>query len=96
MDISENRLEDIPYEICGLRNLTDLHLSQNVIEFLPDSIGDLSKLTIFKIDQNRLALLNFNIGRCTTLQELGKFSNKMPVTFMVTITYFNRNLITKM
>ena len=63
LDISENRLEDIPYEISGLRNLTDLHLSQNSIEFLPDSIGDLPKLTIFKIDQNRLAALNLNIGK---------------------------------
>jgi hypothetical protein len=68
LDISENRLEDIPFEISGLRNLTDLHLSQNSIEFLPDSIGDLPKLTIFKIDQNQLAALNFNIGRCYTLQ----------------------------
>ena len=63
LDISENRLEDVPYEISGLRNLTDLHLSQNSIEFLPDTIGDLPKLTIFKIDQNRLNSLNHNIGR---------------------------------
>ena len=70
MDISENRLEDIPNEIYGLSKLTDLHLSQNSIEFLPDSIGDLVKLTIFKIDQNRLSELNRNIGRCCNLQEL--------------------------
>ena len=70
MDISENRLEDIPIEIYGLSKLTDLHLSQNSIEYLPDSIGDLSRLTIFKIDQNRLSELNRNIGRCCNLQEL--------------------------
>ena len=61
LDISENRLEDIPYEISGLRNLTDLHLSQNSIEFLPDSIGDLPKLTIFKIGTFKRSFSSFGI-----------------------------------
>lgn len=64
LDVSENRLEDLPEEIGGLENLTDLHLSQNVIETLPDGIGLLSKLTILKVDQNRLTILNEKIGRC--------------------------------
>lgn len=63
LDVSENRLEDLPEEIGGLENLTDLHLSQNVIEILPDGIGQLTRLTILKVDQNRLTTLNENIGR---------------------------------
>lgn len=57
-----NRLEELPNEISGLVNLTDLHLSQNVLESLPDGISKLRRLTILKLDQNRLDSLNESIG----------------------------------
>lgn len=56
------RLIELPNEIGGLQELTDMHLSQNALEILPDSIGHLTKLTILKLDQNRLHSLNENIG----------------------------------
>ena len=37
--MSENKIEYLPNEICGLTSLTDLHLSQNLLEDLPDTIG---------------------------------------------------------
>ena len=40
-DASENKIEDLPDEICGLTSLTDFHLSQNILEELPDTIGKL-------------------------------------------------------
>nr|CAD7569589.1 unnamed protein product [Timema californicum] len=94
LDISENRLEDLPNEIGGLESLTDLHLSQNVIETLPDGIGLLHKLTILKVDQNRLAILNTNIGTCECLQELiltENFLMELPVSIgnLVKLTNLN-------
>lgn len=56
------RLEELPEEIGGLENLTDLHLSQNFLETLPHGISRLHKLTILKLDQNRLETLNDSIG----------------------------------
>lgn len=56
------RLEELPDEIGGLENLTDLHLSQNLLESLPDGIAKLSRLTILKLDQNRLRTLNPKVG----------------------------------
>lgn len=56
------RLEELPEEIGGLTNLTDLHLSQNVLETLPNGIAKLRRLTILKLDQNRLDSLNESIG----------------------------------
>lgn len=61
-DNDEHRLEELPEEISGLVNLTDLHLSQNVLETLPDGMSKLRKLTILKLDQNRLDILNESIG----------------------------------
>lgn len=60
--LSSFRLEELPEEISGLVNLTDLHLSQNVLEALPDGMSKLRKLTILKLDQNRVEYLNESIG----------------------------------
>lgn len=40
LDVSENRLEELPSELNGLLALTDLLLTQNLLEFVPDSIGE--------------------------------------------------------
>lgn len=39
LDVSENRLEELPAELGGLVLLTDLLLSQNWLQRLPDGIG---------------------------------------------------------
>jgi protein scribble len=39
LDVSENKLEQLPEEISGLTQLTDFILSQNHIEYLPEGIG---------------------------------------------------------
>lgn len=41
LDVSENRLEELPSEVSGLLALTDLLLTQNMLEVVPDSIGEL-------------------------------------------------------
>lgn len=40
LDVSENRLEELPSELNGLLALTDLLLTQNLLEIVPDSIGE--------------------------------------------------------
>lgn len=40
LDVSENRLEELPSELNGLLALTDLLLTQNLLEGIPDSIGE--------------------------------------------------------
>lgn len=40
LDVSENKLEQLPNEVSGLVALTDLLLSQNLLESIPDGIGE--------------------------------------------------------
>lgn len=40
LDVSENKLEQLPNEVSGLVALTDLLLSQNLLECIPDGIGE--------------------------------------------------------
>lgn len=42
LDVSENRLEELPSELNGLLALTDLLLTQNLLEVVPDSIGEIT------------------------------------------------------
>lgn len=44
LDVSENKLEQLPAEISGLISLTDLLLSQNQLTTLPAGIGQCSDL----------------------------------------------------
>ena len=39
LDVSENRLEELPEEIGGLESLTDFIVSSNVLHELPEGIG---------------------------------------------------------
>ena len=39
LDVSENRLEELPAELGGLVLLTDLLLSQNLLQRLPNGSG---------------------------------------------------------
>uniref|UniRef100_A0A2K6PBW4 Protein scribble homolog n=1 Tax=Rhinopithecus roxellana TaxID=61622 RepID=A0A2K6PBW4_RHIRO len=70
LDVSENRLEELPAELGGLVLLTDLLLSQNLLRRLPDGIGQLKQLSILKVDQNRLCEVTEAIGDCENLSEL--------------------------
>uniref|UniRef100_A0A8C8VKQ7 Scribble planar cell polarity protein n=1 Tax=Pelusios castaneus TaxID=367368 RepID=A0A8C8VKQ7_9SAUR len=70
LDVSENKLEQLPNEVSGLVALTDLLLSQNLLECIPDGIGQLKQLSILKVDQNRLAEVTESIGDCENLSEL--------------------------
>ena len=45
LDVSENRLEELPDEIGGLESLTDFILSSNALHELPEGIGRPSRLT---------------------------------------------------
>lgn len=44
LDVSENKLEQLPNEVSGLVALTDLLLSQNLLECIPDGIGECGRV----------------------------------------------------
>lgn len=61
LDVSENRLEELPLELNGLLALTDLLLTQNLLEFVPDSIGKTYSLGQNKNNQNVFTRLMFPV-----------------------------------
>ena len=54
VDVRNNRLNDLPGEICTLQYLTHLRLDYNYLQALPYSLGNLSNLQYLSTSQNRL------------------------------------------
>ncbi|KAK0395928.1 hypothetical protein QR680_001491 [Steinernema hermaphroditum] len=80
LDLTHNKIREIPVFIGAFTMLKQLHLSENLIEELPDEIGCLKKLEVLNIgdlkaselilNQNRLRALNNGLASCRRLKIL--------------------------
>ena len=78
VDIRNNRLSDLPGEICTLSHLTHLRLDYNYLQALPFSLGNLSGLQYLSASQNRLQELPDSLFRHSSrLQTLLVNDNKI-------------------
>ncbi|GAB5576519.1 DISP complex protein LRCH3 isoform X10 [Prionailurus iriomotensis] len=57
MDLSRNRLSEIPIEACHFVSLENLNLYQNCIRYIPEAILNLQALTFLNISRNQLSTL---------------------------------------
>lgn len=71
LDLSRNKLGDVPAEIGQLRALIDLDLSRNELRALPSALGQLSRLRLLNCMANRLTALPEEIGNLEALYRLG-------------------------
>ena len=69
LDLSKNKLQAIPNEIYGLKNLRDLNLSQNKFQSLPDDFY-LPNLQVLNLEKNDLDTFSNSICKNTSLQYL--------------------------
>ncbi|CAA2977547.1 plant intracellular Ras-group-related LRR 7-like [Olea europaea subsp. europaea] len=75
LDLSHNRLVDIPMEISKLINLQRLILADNVIERLPMNLGKLQSLKVMTLDGNRVTTLPDELGQLVKLEQLSISGN---------------------
>ena len=71
LDLSRNKLSEVPAEIGQLRALIDLDLSRNELRALPGALGQLSRLRLLNCMANRLTGLPEEIGNLEALYRLG-------------------------
>ncbi|CAD6194403.1 unnamed protein product [Caenorhabditis auriculariae] len=79
LDLSENKIREIPSFIGGFSQLKQLHFSNNVLESLPDEIGQMKKLEILNLGGNKLKTLPDTIAGCTDLRSIDLSSNEFAV-----------------
>ncbi|MFT6211621.1 MAG: Leucine-rich repeat (LRR) protein [Bacteroidia bacterium] len=77
LDLSKNRLTEIPANLGLLKNLKKLILFKNKIESLPPEIGLLEDLRELIINQNELQTLPEEIGNLKKLRYIDMWSNNI-------------------
>ena len=62
-----NRLKEVPNELCQLTHLYRLGLKSNALARLPDAFGNLACLVELFLTDNKLITLPDSIGDCSML-----------------------------
>ena len=77
LDLSKNRLKELPPQLGLLKKLKKLILFKNRIESLPAEIGQLEDLRELVINQNELETLPYEIGNLKKLRYIDMWSNNL-------------------
>ncbi|XP_065187286.1 leucine-rich repeat-containing protein 59-like [Sycon ciliatum] len=77
LDLACNKLEELPEELCEMRQLQRLDLSKNVLIFLPQAIGRLEKLRQLDLFSNRLSSLPLSFSQLAQLKWLDLKNNML-------------------
>lgn len=70
LDLSANRLREVPDWICDCVSLEYLELSRNQLHTLPDCLGKLKHLRYLSANRNPLGSLPSTLSACDSLQYL--------------------------
>ncbi|KAL6645094.1 hypothetical protein ACP70R_016702 [Stipagrostis hirtigluma subsp. patula] len=77
LDLTNNKLVEIPQEVGGLVNMQRLVLAGNLLENIPANIGYLRNLKILTLDRNRISMLPEELGSLSNLQQLSISQNSL-------------------
>ncbi|XP_035678840.1 leucine-rich repeat-containing protein 58-like [Branchiostoma floridae] len=75
LNLSNNRLHQLPDDIGCLRGLEELYIQYNCLEELPVSIGNLTKLTDLDCKNNSLRTIPLTVGNLSALTCLNVTNN---------------------
>lgn len=77
LDLSSNKLPDLPPWIVQFSVLKGLILANNKLSSLPEEIGSLKKLEVLSLEQNLLTRLPPSIGCLSSLKTLNVSGNRL-------------------
>lgn len=77
LDLSDNKLVDVPTGISQLTSLQVLNLSRNQFTSLTTGIGNLSKLVTLRLDHNNLKTVPSGMGELHSLKKLNLNNNEL-------------------
>lgn len=103
LELSQNKIKNLPPSIGHFSALKQLHLSDNFITALPDEIGLLKNLETLNLQSNKLSTLPETIVGCSSLKALNISVNcfsyfPAAVCHMISLDTLNlsQNLITEL
>ncbi|GFS22923.1 leucine-rich repeat and calponin domain-containing protein, partial [Elysia marginata] len=77
VDVSRNRLTDIPVEFCDYLHVERINCYHNVIRSIPDAISQLQTLTHINLSRNQLTVLTPALCMLGALEVLSASNNKL-------------------
>ncbi|XP_043687077.1 plant intracellular Ras-group-related LRR protein 7 isoform X1 [Telopea speciosissima] len=77
LDLTHNKIVDIPMGISKLINMQRLVLADNLIERLPMNLGKLQSLKVLTLDGNRVTVLPDELGLLVRLERLSISGNML-------------------
>ncbi len=77
LDLSNNKIMQIPRTITQLSNLNSLYLNSNQITQIPEEIGQLSNLNSLYLNSNQIRQIPEEIGQLSNLNSLYLNSNQI-------------------
>ncbi|OIW20022.1 hypothetical protein TanjilG_31940 [Lupinus angustifolius] len=83
LDLTHNRIVEIPMEISKLVNVQRLVFADNLIERLPTNLGKLQSLKLMNLDGNKISYLPDELGQLVRLERLsisGNLLTSLPAT----------------
>ncbi|KAJ1366195.1 Leucine-rich repeat-containing protein 57 [Parelaphostrongylus tenuis] len=94
LELSQNKIKELPPSIGLFCALKQLHLSENMIGVLPDEIGLLKNLETLNLQSNKLSTLPETIIGCSSLKTLNISANcfsqfPVPVCHLISLDTLN-------
>ncbi|KAE8668016.1 Plant intracellular Ras-group-related LRR protein 7 [Hibiscus syriacus] len=77
LDLTHNKLVEIPMDISNLVNMQRLILASNLIERLPINLGKLQALKVMILDENHITSLPDELGQLVRLEKLSISGNML-------------------
>ncbi|MBC2899886.1 hypothetical protein CFC21_112704 [Triticum aestivum] len=77
LDLTNNKIVEVPQEVGTIVNMQRLVLAGNLIENIPANIGYLRNLKILTLDRNRITVLPEELGSLSNLQQLTVSQNSL-------------------
>ncbi|XP_010522824.1 PREDICTED: plant intracellular Ras-group-related LRR protein 7 isoform X2 [Tarenaya hassleriana] len=77
LDLTHNKITNVPGEISKLINMQRLVIADNLIECLPGNLGKLQSLKILILDGNRISCLPDELGQLVRLEQLSISRNML-------------------
>lgn len=70
LDLSKQKLDQVPLEIFQFKNLKELYLGKNKIKEIPKEIGQLKQLEIVDFSKNKLSSIPSELFDCVNLKRI--------------------------
>jgi Leucine-rich repeat (LRR) protein len=70
LDLSKQKLSELPAEVYQFKNLRELYLGKNKFEAIPSDINKLNKLEIIDFSKNKLTALPLELFECKKLKKI--------------------------